>query len=534
MPRRPAKPAALDPDLLATDPVEFCRQVLKKPDGTPFVPHEGQEAILRGIRRITVASCGRQWGKSVVMGAYIAWYLATHANRKVYIIAPTLDQSRIIFNEVAHHFRTTLKPLVSGKIVEYPFPKIKLANGCELHARGANSPQYIRGKNAHVIVCDEASFFKDKTLTDVIMPMMTVTGKVPDAALILISTPWGEGAFKQLFEQAQVEVAEPTTASSGIGPASSWFNFPSTSNPHADQAFLDRVRKQYGEDSLLWRTEYLAEFVDDDLAVFPPAQLQWAWEHYPGFESESKSAPFPLAPRESHRYVQGADLANVNDYYVSALFDTTDSAQVVFASMTRFRRRGWTAIKAAIRDNRARYNHARTLIDATSLGESVVEELADIGAEGYKFNSNPAKMEVVQELARMFAEHRLVIPYDPDVIRELRYFQYEYSATGMLRAEAKRGHDDIVMAMALAAHLACIPRMLAGFAGVEAFDDLHNLARLQAAGQVGTAEGVVEAPLADIRRPKRDPDAPARLTYDPFRAAFDEDYAKAHNVPFDD
>jgi len=49
----------------------------------------------------------------------------------------------------------------------------------------------------------------------------------------------------------------------------------------------------------------------------------------------------------------------------------------------------------------------RTLIDATSLGESVVQDLADIGAEGYQFSSSPAKYEVVSELARMLAEHRL-------------------------------------------------------------------------------------------------------------------------------
>ena len=56
----------------------------------------------------------------------------------------------------------------------------------------------------------------------------------------------------------------------------------------------------------------------------------------------------------------------------------------------------------------------------------------------------------------MLAEHRLVIPYDPIIIRELRYFSYIVTPSKNLKMEAKKGHDDIVIALALIAHLASI------------------------------------------------------------------------------
>jgi hypothetical protein len=543
---RPKLPTPTELAALRDDPVAFTRAILKRLDGQPAVLHPAQETLLTGIRRVTVAACGRQFGKSEGLGYYITWYATTKANKIIYIIAPTLDQARIIFNEVARHFRSSLKSAVQGKVVEYPFPKIILKNGTQIHARGANSPQYIRGKNAHLIICDEAAFFKDKTLTDVIQPMQTVTGKDADAALVLISTPFGDGAFKQFFEAAQHETqdaGQPTTR--GTTPAQdafayalcaeqSWFQFPSSANPHADQKFLERTKRRYGEDSLLWRTEYLAEFADDELAVIPWAQIKWAYENYPGYD-EATLPDFPLPVLPSHKYVQGADLANRSDYFVSAILDTSDPARLIFCEMTRYNRRGYAAIKQDIKDAHHRRNEAPTLVDATTLGESVVEELVALGvpAEGYRFTGSTAKYEVVQELCRLFAEHRLVIPYDPAILSELRYFQYDITPAGVVRMEAKRGHDDIVMALALAAHLALLPKEVGFFQAVEALDWVHAKKHEPPDTSHLPAYGVVTTSLEGLRRLGKGStkvlDRSPQGYYDPFQH-IDEDDWYAHTV----
>jgi hypothetical protein len=426
------------------DPILFIESLLTTREGAPFVLHEGQKEFLRNIQRLTVGCWGRQAGKSVMLGGYGTWYASTHANREVYVIAPTVDQSRIIFNEIAAHFRKPpLKSLVVGKIKEYPFPHIRLVNGTNVHGRGANSPEYIRGKPIHLGLLDEAAFFKDGVIPQVIEPMFTVTGKMEHSGMILISTPFGQGDFYEYAERAR------------RGNNSYFSHFTSLDNPHADLDYLNSVKETYGEDSLLWRTEYLAEFVDGDLAVFPWTQIKKAIERYP-YQN------FPVAPQEGHRYVQGVDLANVRDYFVSTILDTTDPSLVPLVDMERAQKKGYTYYKNVIRGKRSSYNHAKTLIDATSLGESVVEDLADISAEGYKF-SNQSKWEVVQELSRMFSENRIAIPNDRKIIDELRYFQYEITPSKKITMEAKRGHDDIVMSLALAAHLALIPKTVGFF-----------------------------------------------------------------------
>ena len=448
-------------DLIQRSPCDFVEKLLLNDDETPATPHAGQRELLEGVRRITVAACGRQWGKSTAIGWYIVWWAITHKARKVYIIAPSLDQSRIIFNEVARHFKSsTLSGQLVGKIVDYPFPKIKLRNGTEIHGRGANSPQYIRGKTAHLVVCDEAAFMKDKTITDVIRPMMTVTGKTPDAALILISTPFGEGAFKDLYYECQ---KQEEAASERY----KHYHFSSLDSPYCDREELDAVLKQYGEESLVWRTEYLAEFLDDDLAIFPWKDIKWAYQNYPYNEDDSdEPAPlFPVAPRRNRRYAQGADLANIRDYFVSCVADITEDLAVL-VSMDRYQGRGWAAMKATIRANYQRYNYAETCIDATTYGASVEEDLRDIGVEGYTF-SQKSKYELVHELVRMLAEHRLVIPYDPIIIRELQYFTYIVTPSKNLKMEAKKGHDDIVIALALIAHLALNSGMIGTFKDVD-------------------------------------------------------------------
>lgn len=432
-------PVSFPPEVV-DDPVAFAKTFCVGLDGNPVIPHAGQEKLLRGVRHHTVIAAGRQWGKSESLSWYACWYLCTHKDRELYIIAPTLDQAKIIWHNVARQFSTgPLSLLRKGKIHHSPFPEIELVNGSRCHARGANSPEYIRGKRCHLYIVDEAAFIKDGVVRDVLEPNLTVTGQLPHSGIIMISTPFGTGEF---YEQYQAATED--------GEYYRRHHFTSLENPHADIGYLTSQRERYGEDSLLWRTEYLAEFVDGDMAVFPWEDIKAAVERYP-------YGSFPQAPVAGHRYVQGVDLANQRDWFVATVVDTTNPACCPLVHMDRLQKRGYAHYKSIVRSNHAQYNQARTLIDATTLAETVVEDLRDIGAEGYKFTGTAAKYEAVQELVRMFSERRVAIPNSREIIDELRYFAYEITPSKKLRMEARRGHDDIVMSLALAAILARQP-----------------------------------------------------------------------------
>jgi phage FluMu gp28-like protein len=444
------KKLVLDPKY-KKDPVEFALKFLINPMGEPAEPHPAQIEMMRGVKKLTVACCGRQLGKSIWLGWYIVWFACVHPNREIYIIAPSVDQSRIIFHEVARQFQTPiLKNLLVGKIKEYPFPQINLSNGSRIHGRGANNPQFIRGKPIHLAALDESAFFKDRTIATVIEPMFTVTGQSEDSALIMISTPFGLGDFYEYAQKAQKQKEQ--------GKSAAFFHFTSYDNPFADKEYLDEVRDTYGEDSLIYRSEYLAEFVDGELAVFPWSSIKWAVDNHPFEEAH-------VGPKQGHRYVQGVDLANIRDYFVASVLDITDPSLVSLVRYDRAQKLGYTRYKSIVRSNYKSYNCAKTLIDATSLGESVAEDLRDVAAEGYKL-SNQSKYEIIQELARMLSEHRLTIPNDRIIIDELRYFTYFLTPSKNLKMEASKGHDDIVMSLALAAHLAYTPSSVGWFRGV--------------------------------------------------------------------
>lgn len=420
------------------DPVTFTERILRLPGGKPCIPHAGQAELMRGITTTTTAVTGRQWGKSEGMAWYATWFGVMHANRQVFIIAPTLDQARIIFDKIAFQFRQSpLNSMVVGKIKDFPFPQIKLANGTEFHARGANSPMYIRGKTAHLVVADEASFFKDKVLSDTIEPMFTVSGKEKDSALVLISTPFGEGYFKDTYYEGLKE---------GHDPAYSSFHFDSMSNPYVDMVRLDRVKQRYGEDSLLWKTEYLGLFADSDLQVFSNADIKRALDNYPAYGQDG-SLTFPQPPIEKHRYAQGVDLANMRDFFVSVVGDCTNRDLIYPVKMDRYQTRGYDYYKNVVRANYRRYG-GKTLIDATSLGEAVVEDLRDIDAMGFKFSS-ASKYDLIHGLVTTMSEGRFALPNVEAIIEEFRYFEYKLTAAKNIRMEAKQGHDDIVIAMAL-------------------------------------------------------------------------------------
>jgi hypothetical protein len=499
MAKRPATPT-FSP-AVKDDPVEFSRLLLKNPDDSPLTLHDKQAELLHSIKPLSVFCCGRQFGKSVGMGVDCTWFSVTHANRQVYIIAPTLDQSRIIFNEVARHFRTApLSALVVGKIVEYPFPRIRLLNGTEIHARGANSPQFIRGHPAHRIYLDEAAFFKEEVIGGTIEPMLNVAGKAPDSALVMISTPFGMGEFYDYAQDAQ-DNDDPNWAA--------FKRYTSMDNPHHDPRRLERTKARYGEDSLIWRTEYLAEFVDDALSIFPWQDIKWAYENYPYKDPETGDPIFPQPAIAGHQYAQGVDLANKNDYFVASVGDITNPGLIIRVRHDRLTRAGWDTYKNIVRTNYAAYNRAETLIDATSLAESVVEDLRDINAEGYKFTGTTAKQEVVYELKRLLAEHRFVFPYDRDTIDEYRLFQYKVTPSKNYRMEAKTGHDDIVMADALLAHVALLPRNLGFFQGVDGWDQVRD-------ASMGFPNGRPPSPAPS-------PHVPGSSS-DPWAALFSEDW----------
>src|SRR5512138_1123364 len=149
----------MDWDAAKTDIPYFVRKVLRQPDGSRWEPFEAQEEILRGIARNTVMLTGRQFSKTTCLGWKGTHFAVTRPNSQIWILAPTLDQTKTIFREVAQYFRTKpLSEMVVGKIHNSPFPEIELKNGTWIRCRGLNHPEFVRGNRAHLALVDEAAY----------------------------------------------------------------------------------------------------------------------------------------------------------------------------------------------------------------------------------------------------------------------------------------------------------------------------------------------------------------------------------------
>lgn len=451
-----------------SDPVDFAHTFLRHPDGRPVTFHEAQLAIIHAfLEKPTfidlVIEAGRQLGKSTGLAWFVCWYLVRFPGRQVYIVAPSLDQARIIYDEIVRQFTsTTLSVFIKGHPVDFPFPHLALLNGSHVHGRGANSPKYLRGKTPHLLIGDEAAYFKDGLYPETIEPMFTVTSTMDYTGIIRISTPFGEGDFADGVSAAKADKTG----------SAKYLHFTSFDNPYANRKRLEAIRDRYGEDSLLWRTEYLAESVGNELAIFDPEDIKWAYEHYP-YITDHGTIQYPYPVQRGHQYVQGVDLANRRDFFVDTVLDAT-SPMAVQVNHQRHQKKGYAYYKQLVRANFARYNNAKTLIDATSLGESVVEDLIDIRAEGYRFTGSTAKYDLVHGLVRALNEHRVAIPMVRELVSELRNFQYEITPSKNLKMEAREGHDDYVISLALAVELASRPTISFFLGGFKGYQELRS------------------------------------------------------------
>lgn len=154
----------------------------------------------------------------------------------------------------------------------------------------------------------------------------------------------------------------------------------------------------------------------------------------------------PIAGRQ---YVIGVDLARIRDFTVITVIDKHSWKLVYFE---RFNQIDWNLQKAKIESVSRRYNNARLKMDATGLGDPIVNDLQRVGLsiEPITLNSR-VKKEIIDNLVILFEQDKLKIPNQPDLIEELKIFTYTWNdKTKNVKYTAPSGkHDDCVLSLAL-------------------------------------------------------------------------------------
>jgi hypothetical protein len=229
---------ALDPGLFAAD----C--------GLDALDPWQAEVLAADEARRILLNVHRQGGKSTIAGILGLHSALFEAPSLAVVLAPSLRQS----TELVRTVKAMLGRLEGGapEIALESLTRIELASGSRLVALpGAGAGATIRGLSAvRTLIIDEAS----RVSRELIAAALPMTATVPAARVIGLSTPAGRHADNWFFQQWH----------HGEG----WLKvrFTGEENPRISGEFLEQQRRELGE--LLYRQEWLCEFVDDNTAAF--------------------------------------------------------------------------------------------------------------------------------------------------------------------------------------------------------------------------------------------------------------------------
>ena len=230
------------------EPVEWAEETL----GIQLDPW--QAALLTDPQKRRLILAARQVGKSEAVAIMAAFEVLFTERAKVLMIAPTLRQSKVLFERAEH---AILNSRPRRKVTTHTRSLLRLAHGGELRCLPGDAPQNVRGLVATSVIIDEAAFVRDEVFT-VMNPMLAST----NGSMTLLSTPSGpEGSFYEnwISDEAWDRVRVFAEQCPRISPE-----------------FLAEAERKMGR--LAFRQEFRLEFLQAKNAFFSTSLIDQAFE----------------------------------------------------------------------------------------------------------------------------------------------------------------------------------------------------------------------------------------------------------------
>ncbi len=377
-----------------------------------------QLELLKMNGEINVILAGRRFGKSSLLAAKTFYFALTHPDTSALVTAPSLDQARIYFDMITTSLEEHPFSIFVKSVKLNPFPEITLINGSSINFRStAFKGKYLRGRKTHFVVATEAAFIDDNVFESVIMPMRLDT----KAKIYLESTPSGKNYFYRLY---QLGLSDNNLIKS--------FHATVYDNLALDKDEIERQKQSTPQ--YIWRTEYLAEFTDEEGVIFDYDIINSCMEDY-----------VPAGFVKGHKYVIGLDIAQKEDYTVFIVLDITHKIYTI-ADFRRFNKKSYEEIILLANELSDIYS-APVYVDATAVGRPIAERIKRAVPVTFSIKT---KKDLIDNLILMFEQKRIKIPASNTILRdELRYFRfipsYEHPSVNEYTI-----HDDAVISLALA------------------------------------------------------------------------------------
>lgn len=387
-------------------------------DRIRFRPHPAQIKILNGMNRFTIIPAGRRFGKSQFC-AYIALRELMATGRNIWIVSPTYDLSKKVFNYIVKWVGREFSH--SFKIQHAPTGAIESPTGSRLETKSAETLHSLMGEELDLVIIDEASAMSKEVWETYLYPSLANR----QGRALFISTPKQKNWFYHLYIKGRSDRIDDKDYSS--------FHFQSKDNPYFSSREWENARKTLP--IAVFDQEYRATFISDAAAVFRNIRSC--------IKGELKD------PEKDHLYVVGIDLAKFRDFTAIVVVDQIDN-QVVFVD--KFQKIDWTLQKKRIIAVAQKYNDAYINIDATGKGDPIVDDLmaAGLSVNDFKY-TNQSKTQLFSKLAIFIEQNKISYPFIQSLIDELEAFSYTKTPGGRFTYSAPEGqHDDQVNALALA------------------------------------------------------------------------------------
>lgn len=374
-------------------------------------PHPAQWEMIRTAKRFNVLVCGRRLGKTAlgidrlaqpeVMTLPTAWF------------SPIYRDMLEVWRECVKIFKPVTARVSSSD------KRIELIPGGVIEFWSLENEDAGRGRKYKRVIIDEAAKapYLQAAWEQAIRP--TLTDYKGDAWFL--STPKGRNYFWRLYQRA-LDGGEWQT-----------WHYPTVSNPFIDPAEVEAAKYDLPES--IYRQEYLAEFLENEGAVFRNIDACMG-------AVEGKK-------HTGHRIIMGVDWGKQNDFTAISIGCADCKVEI---AIDRFNQIDYTFQRERLKVLQNKYNASVILAEQNSIGDPVIEVLQreDLPVKPFQTTAS-SKPPLIENLALIF--ERAEWQFLPNAVwrGELEAYERTISAiTGRSSYSAPEGsHDDTVMARAL-------------------------------------------------------------------------------------
>jgi len=224
-----------------------------------FKLHPAQLDVFTSPKRFKIVSAGRRGGKTYLSAVTLLVEGLKEVNergyklgkdRVVYYVAPTFNQAKdILWKLIKELGKDVIESTLENTGV------IRLINGREIHLKGSDRPDTLRGVGLSYVVMDEYASMKPEVWEQIIRPTLSDV----EGGALFIGTPAGKNHFYKLFQEA----ATPRFSDEWLA-----YTFKSVDNPFLNPKEIKAAKRSMSKAS--FKQEFEASFSTIGGAVLNP------------------------------------------------------------------------------------------------------------------------------------------------------------------------------------------------------------------------------------------------------------------------